>query len=388
MSSAPGESPDQNPPPTRRSAGAGLVLPPGAGARTALISEVSGAFGDLGTFLPYVVAVLAGGILAPTPVLLGFAAGYLMVALVYRVPISVQPMKALGAMIVAGSLSPSEIAWAGAVLGAILLAFSASARLGQAARAVPQSVVTGLQAGLGLILALVAARLMSANWLLALPALALLACSYRWPRGPWALLVIIGGACLVPATLPGSGALVANPTGASGLAAAATDALPGLDRGAILAGILGQLPLTLLNAIVVTVSVSHAAFARARATVNERRLAATNGLMNLLLAPLGALPMCHGAGGVSAHHRFGARGIGAPLLLALACALGALAGPSVISVLARIPMPVVGALLLFASLDLILTRRVFDARADCRPVIAAAALVTFGGGAFFGLIAA
>lgn len=70
-----------------------------------LASETSGAFGDLGTFLPYVVATLSAGLLAPTPVLVGFGVGYLTVSVVYRVPIAVQPMKALGAMIVTGGLA-------------------------------------------------------------------------------------------------------------------------------------------------------------------------------------------------------------------------------------------------------------------------------------------
>ena len=45
--------------------------------------ELSGALGDLGTFLPYAVAALAGGMLLPGPLFAGFAAAYLTVALVY-----------------------------------------------------------------------------------------------------------------------------------------------------------------------------------------------------------------------------------------------------------------------------------------------------------------
>jgi hypothetical protein len=76
-----------------------------AEGRTSPVGEVSGAFGDLGTFLPYVVAAVGAGLLAPTPVLLGFAAGYLFVALVYRAPVAVQPMKAIGALMHAGTLA-------------------------------------------------------------------------------------------------------------------------------------------------------------------------------------------------------------------------------------------------------------------------------------------
>lgn len=340
--------------------------------RISPLGEVSGAFGDLGTFLPYVVGAIGAGILAPAPVLLGFAAGYLIVAAVYRAPIAVQPMKAIGAMMLAGALGPQAIAWAGAAIGALLLLVAAIPALGGAARAVPQSVVTGLQAGLGLVLLLVAVDHMGTSWRLAAPALGCLALAYVWPRGPWAIIVVAGAMLLAPAG-GGSGAVAAIPAGPA-------------DPLSVLSAIVAQLPLTLLNAMVVSAAVAHELFAQTRRTVSVRRLAATSGILNLALAPLGAMPMCHGAGGVAAHHRFGARGIGAPLLLAALCLVGAAAGPAVIAVLARIPDAVIGALLAFAALDLILSRRMLTARPDCQPVIAATAVATLAGGALAGLL--
>lgn len=334
--------------------------------------EISGALGDLGTFLPYVVAIVGAGVLMPAPVFAGFAAGYAMVALVYRMPMAVQPMKALGAMIIAGGLGASEIAWSGAAIGLALLLFAADARFENAARAIPQSVVTGLQAGLGLILGWVALGLMAQHWGLAVPALAVLALSLIAPRGPWVPMVLIAAVLLVPA----------EATPARGIAPPDGSAL-----GAILSGIAAQLPLTLLNAVVVTAAVARALYPDRAGRISERRLAATTGFLNLALVPLGALPMCHGAGGVAAHHRFGARGAAAPLLLAGLCAAGAVAGPAVMDWLMRIPLPVVGALLAYAAADLVLSRRMFDARRDCRPVIGCAALATFFLGAFAGLIA-
>ncbi|PWE33646.1 benzoate transporter [Maritimibacter sp. 55A14] len=347
---------------------------PGMWLRRA-ISEISGACGDLGTWLPYVVAAVGGGLLAPAPVFLGFAAGYLLVALVYRVPVAVQPMKALGAVILAGGLSAAETAWAGAVIGAVLLALAASPALNRAARAIPQSVVAGLQAGLGLILGMAAAGMIAADWLLALPALAVLGLALVFPRGPWALLAV-GGAVLLGPVLGGSPDLpeIVQKTGP-------------VAGAAVLSGVLAQLPLTLVNAVVVAAAVARSLFPGEAARISERRLAATSGALNLLLAPLGALPMCHGAGGIAAHHRFGARGTGAPLILAACCGGAALAGADAVRWLAAIPLPVVGALLAYAAADLVLGRRIFDARPDCRPVIAATALATAAIGPLAGLVA-
>ena len=334
--------------------------------------ELSGAFGDLGTFLPYVVAAVGAGILAPTPVFAGFAAGYVLVAAVYRMPVSVQPMKALGAVIIAGGLTAVETAWAGGIVGAVLLLLAAIPSFERAARAIPQSVVTGLQAGLGLMLGTVAFGLMSHDWAMALASLAVLSLALLLPRGPWVPLVVIGAVLLVPHAGPPM--TPASPAG-------------GIDTvHAVLSGVLAQLPLTLLNAVVVAAAVARSLYPDRAARVNERRLAATNGLMNLLLAPLGAMPMCHGAGGIAAHRRFGARGMGAPLIMAASCGAVVAMGPEIVGLLMTIPPAVVGALLIYAAADLILSPRLLDARPDCRPVIAAAALATVFLGALAGLL--
>ncbi|PRY72985.1 putative sulfate/molybdate transporter [Halomonas ventosae] len=342
----------------------------------ALSGDISGAFGDLGTLLPYLIAATGLGVLAPGPVFVGFAVGYLLVALVYRAPIAVQPMKALGAVILTGGLTAAETALAGATLGLILLALAATPHLGRAARALPQSVVTGLQAGLGLMLASLALDMMATGWWLALPAMAALALSWVWTRGPWALAVILVAAWLGPGD--------AQPLAAMAASAAIGE---GLSLNAVAGGVLAQLPLTLVNAVVVAAAVAHSLFPASASRISERRLAASSGLLNLVLAPLGAMPMCHGAGGMAAHYRFGARSLIAPLTLAAACALAALQAEAVIAWLAAIPAPVVGALLAFAGLELVLGKRLFDARPDCRPVIALTALATLFGGALIGLAA-
>ncbi len=335
--------------------------------------ELSGAFGDLGTFLPYVVAAVGAGVLAPTPVFAGFAVGYVLVAAVYRLPVSVQPMKALGAVIIAGGLTALETAWAGGIVGAVLLLLAVVPSFEKATRAIPRSVVTGLQAGLGLMLGTVAFGLMGSDWIMALAALAALSLAFLLPRGPWVPLVVVGAVLLVPHAGPPVPPAV--PAG-------------GIDTvHAVLSGVLAQLPLTLLNAVVVAAAVARSLYPDRAARVSERKLAVTNGLMNLLLAPLGAMPMCHGAGGIAAHRRFGARGTGAPLIMAAACCAAVAMGPEIVGLLMSVPPAVVGALLIYAAADLIFTPRLLGARPDCRPVIAAAALATVFLGALAGLVA-
>ena len=58
------------------------------------MGEVSGAVGDLGTFLPHIVGAITVVGMAPSGVLLCFGLFYLASGLLYGVPMGVQPMKA------------------------------------------------------------------------------------------------------------------------------------------------------------------------------------------------------------------------------------------------------------------------------------------------------
>jgi MFS superfamily sulfate permease-like transporter len=134
--------------------------------------------------------------------------------------------------------------------------------------------------------------------------------------------------------------------------------------------VLPQLSLTLTNAVIVTAALARELFPAAGAVASERNLAISSGLANLLLSPLGAMPMCHGAGGLQAQYRFGARSGIAPIvfgivLLVLAIGFADYAAP----LFALIPIGGVGALLIFAETDLAVSRRLFDARPSCWPVI-------------------
>jgi MFS superfamily sulfate permease-like transporter len=87
--------------------------------------------------------------------------------------------------------------------------------------------------------------------------------------------------------------------------------------------------------------------------VTERNLSITTGLGNLLAAPFGGYPMCHGAGGVTGHYRFGARTATAPVLIGVVFVLlGVLLGDYGYALLKTIPDAVLGAMLLFSGIDL------------------------------------
>lgn len=346
------------------------------------LKELSGALGDLGTLLPIMLGVIAVGGLAPAPVLLGFAVFYIATALVYRLPVPVQPMKAIAAVLLVGAATPASVAAAGVMIGVVLILLGASGVIDRVGRLVPQSVLAGLQLGLGLALASVAVRLMTDAPVFGMLALVLLG-------GLLALRPLPAALLFVPAAMSAGWILGLPGPPISGLSGPSYMGWPSLAdiQLAVAHLALPQLSLTLTNAVFLTALVMHDFHGERAARVTPRRLCLTSGFANLLLAPFGALPMCHGAGGAAAHARFGARTGGAPLMLGTGLLVLALL-PADLSgaALSAIPLAALGPLLLVAALDLAVSRRLFDCKPSCRPVIVATALSTLFLDPFAGLV--
>ena len=350
----------------------------------ALIQECSGACGDLGTFIPHVIGAITVAGLAPAGVLFGFAVFLIGTGLFYGLPIPVQPMKAVSAVILTDGLRPGEIAAAGMILGIVLVGLGATGAIGRVARLIPQSVSVGLQLGLGLLMGVLGLKLIVVTPWIGLGSLALLFLLSRIPHCP-AAPITLGIATLIgwlsqPAALP---AITASGWMPQLVVPTWDDVWHSIE-----VAVIPQLSLTLTNAVIVTAALARELFPEKGAAASERNLSISSGLANILLSPLGAMPMCHGAGGLQAQYRFGSRSGAAPVifgvvLLILAIGFAEQAAP----LFGLIPAGAVGALLIFAGTDLAMSRRLFDARPSCWPVIGIAALITLTVNPAIGLVA-
>jgi predicted benzoate:H+ symporter BenE len=283
------------------------------GGRASWSGELGGSCGDLGTFVPLVVGAMTVAGLAPAGVLFGFGAFLVAAGLAYGIPVAVQPMKAVSAVLLTGGLGPGELVATGLVTGAVLLALGMTDAIGRVARVVPQSVVAGLQLGLGLSMAWLGLKLAAeVPWLGALALVALLGLMRlpRVPAAPLALVLAFAVAWAMDLTRP-----PALPEFAFALPAFHLPDTWGEVWRGVVSGVVPQLPLTVTNAVILTAVLARELYPNHAERVTERRLAVGTGLANLLLAPLGAMPMCHGAGGLQAQHRFGARTGAAPVML-------------------------------------------------------------------------
>src|SRR5690606_22509380 len=119
-------------------------------------NEVSGAFGDIGTDFPLIVAmVLAADLHAPS-VLIMFGLMQVATGLLYKIPMPAQPLKAMATLVIAQQLDGGLLFGAGLAIGVVMLGLSLSGALDGLARLIPKVVIRGLQLGLGITLALLA----------------------------------------------------------------------------------------------------------------------------------------------------------------------------------------------------------------------------------------
>lgn len=115
-------------------------------------SEATGAIGDSVTVLPFVVAVAVLSDLSLAMMLIWFGIFQIVWGLVYGVPLSVEPMKALAAILLAGTITIGEFLLAGVLLGVVLLAIGVTDTLDQVGEYIGSPVVRGIQFGVALVL--------------------------------------------------------------------------------------------------------------------------------------------------------------------------------------------------------------------------------------------
>ncbi len=352
--------------------------------------ELGGAFGDIGTDLPLLIALIVTCDLDAASVLILFGALQIVTGVFYGIPMPVQPLKAMAAIMLAQHLSAGTLAGAGIVIGVVMLLLAATGLLDWLARVVPKEVVRGIQLGLGVTLATLALRDYAGRDG---------AIGYALAATAAVLLLVLRGQHRVPAPLVvmGLGLVYAIATGLDADAITSafgvrfpTPLVPTereLRDGAILLA-LPQIPLSVGNSVIATSQTTRDLFP-GRA-VSVRKIGFTYALMNLIAPLLGGVPVCHGCGGLVGFHAFGARTGGAAVIYgAMYLVLGLFFAPGIADVVRVFPMPILGVVLAFESIALMtLVRDVAGDRTTLWIALAVAlAVVALPYGYVVGLIA-
>jgi SulP family sulfate permease len=343
--------------------------------------EIAGSLGDMGTLLPIAIGMILINGLSPTGMFFSIGIFYILSGMYYGITVPVQPMKVIGAYAIATAMTPSQVLASSALMGLFLLIIGGTNAITLIGKYTPKSVVRGVQISTGTLLMAQGVKFMigSSKFQMArqmaepyltiqhigpIPVgivigivggvLTLLLLENR--KFPAGLVVILGGIFL--------GLVLGTHEGFDKLNIGIyfPEWLPfGLPAGAdftfaFFAMVLPQLPMTIGNAVIANADLSHEYFGKDSQKVTYRSVTISMALANLLSFVVGGMPLCHGAGGLAAHYRFGARTAGSNLMVGiLFLALAFFLGIHALSVVYLLPMAILGVLLIFAGGQLALT---------------------------------
>lgn len=343
--------------------------------------EAAGSLGDLGTLLPIAIGMILINGLEPCGLFFSIGLFYILAGIYFGITVPIQPMKVIGAYAIATGLDASPIFASGALMGIVLILIGGTGAISVLGRYTPKSVVRGVQLSTGALLMAQGVKFMigtskfQAIRQAAEPYLSLQS------LGPVPIGIVIGviGGLL---TL----FLVDNKRVPAGLFLVLCGILIGLGLGthqgfqdlrfginlpgilpsgmpstrdfslAFLLLVLPQIPMTFGNAVIAYADLSREYFGEASSRVTYRSACISMAIANFVSFLTGGMPLCHGAGGLAAHYRFGARTAGSNLIIgSIFVILAIFLGKHLLSILYLVPMSILGVLLLFAGGQLAMT---------------------------------
>jgi len=357
--------------------------------------ELAGSLGDLGTLLPLAIGMIVINGLDPTGLFFVVGVFYILSGVYYGVTVPVQPMKVIGAYSIAMALSPSVITASGLLMGIFMLIIGITGAVHVIGKYTPKPVVRGVQLGVGTLLMVHGVKFMlgisnyQAVRNVAEPYLTIQSIGpihigivlgvigaiitfllLENKRVPAALVVVTGGILVgvflgtheglnnikigfhLPHILP-----FGMPTAKDLTAALIILTIP-------------QIPMTIGNAVIANADLTREYFGERSKMASHRALSNSMGLALLASFLFGGMPVCHGAGGLAAHYRFGARSAGSNIMIGVIfLILAVLFGEYALSIVYLLPLSVLGILLIFAGSQLALMIRDMKERADLFVVV-------------------
>ena len=322
--------------------------------------EISGSFGDLGTLLPILIALSNASSISLSATLVFSGLANIFTGLFFGIPLPVQPMKAIAAVALRQKFSEAEMMSAGLFVAAVIGFLSLSGLIGWVTRRVPVPVIKGIQMGTGLSLVGYAGRLLGMPEVeveyrmlsLVVAFLAFLALLWRpfSAKAPYALIILLLG-IIIPCIGGPSGYGGNTPMFSIWKPHISVPAPSDFSTGALQAG-LGQVPLTALNSVIAVTFLSADLLPQVQApSVTSMGLSVT--AMNLIGCWFGAMPVCHGSGGLAVQYRFGARSGASIIFLGLLkLVLGLFAGHFTAAVLFGFPTGLLAVMVVAAGLEL------------------------------------
>ncbi|RYR44459.1 hypothetical protein Ahy_A08g040785 [Arachis hypogaea] len=357
-------------------------------------AELNGAMGDLGTYIPIVLALTLSRNLNLGTTLIFTGIYNIVTGAIYGVPMPVQPMKSIAAVALADpTFSVPEIMASGILTGAVLLVLGLTGLMQLAYTLIPLSVVRGIQLAQGLSFALTAVKyvrkvqdlpksksLEERNWLGRTSRIGRRVKNVVFSL-PSAFIVFVLGVILAFVRRP----QVVREIKLGPSSIEVVKFTKHVWKEGFVKGTIPQLPLSILNSVIAVCKLTSDLFPGKDFSATS--LSVTVGLMNLAGGWFGAMPCCHGAGGLAGQYKFGGRSGGCVAILGAAkLVLGFVLGSSLAHIFNQFPVGILGVLLLFAGIELAMASRDMKNKQDSFVMLICTAVSLVGSSAALGFL--
>lgn len=309
-----------------------------------MLWDISGAFGDIGVFIPIAIALILKNGANPTAVFLVGGLFYIFSARYFKITMPVQPLKAMSAIAISLNLSFDVMMAAGIIMGFIMIFIAITKLSVKLGRLFPVSVIRGIQLGLGMMLIKTSFSFIIKDPLIGAISAFLLFVSLVIRTIPPLVPVLFLGLIIAGSRFQISdlGPILFTPV------------LPEADnllKGFVIL-VLPQLALSFGNAIVATEVTAKDLYGSRAKRVTLTSIPLSLGIANIVSGLLGGAPMCHGSGGLTAHYKFGARDEKAGYIVGITfIILGLVFGKEVLSLITAFPNGILGVLLFYVGLQ-------------------------------------
>ena len=326
------------------------------------LRELAGSTGDFGTLLPLAMGYIYVCGLNPAGFLVMMGLANILTGLVYRLPMPIEPMKVLAVAAIAQHWTPSMVQASAFGMGVAWIIFAVTGIVGWIAKITPPSVIRGIQAALGIMLAIEAAKLLLTGWLLGIISILVVIVLRNNRYAPAGVVLMALGMAVI--YVKGGFQDIAAP--AFSIPPVNSVSLEEAWDTMVIAGF-AQIPLTITNATIATAALIAAYWPGRQVTV--RNLSWNQGIMNMAAAFFGGMPMCHGAGGLAGQYYFGARTGGANIIEGLLeISLGLFLSASIAGLFSVFPAAVIGAMMLMVGIELVMFTVETKTRLDVIPL--------------------
>ena len=318
-------------------------------------NEWSGAFGDIGTDFPLIVGMILAAGLDSASVLVTFGVMQIFTGSFYKMPMPIQPLKAMATIVITQKISPNILYGGGLAIGISMLLLNITKLIDWISRVVPKAVIRGIQLGLGIKLGLLALQDYViadgvAGYYLAAAAFLLAIFLLGNRKYPPAIFIIMLGMFYAFVFKVDAHSFI-NAVGIH-LPQIHTPTWADILTGFLILTI-PQIPLSIGNSILATNQIANDWYPKR--TVTIRKISYTYSLINLINPLFSGIPICHGSGGIVGHHTFGGRTGGSVIIYGcLYIFLGLFLSQGFDTLVHIFPLPILGILLLFESLGLML----------------------------------